>query len=242
MATDDRPAAGGQRFRTILDTVATVATVTAAAAVVWSLVIRSPQGAARSPTADSQRSVPVPAEPVAIDGAPVLGDPAAPVAMIVFSDFECPFCGRFARDVFPSIKTNYLETGKVQFVFKHLPIPGLHPRAEPAAAVAVCAAQQGKFWALHDELFKDPTKLDDADLASYEKKVGLDDAQVRSCLNGEAKGRIDEDTALAKTLSIRGTPTFLLGRVQGDGRVKVLQVVAGALSAAEFWARLDAMR
>ena len=242
MTTADKPATSGHRFRTILDVITAVATVTAAAAVVWALVIRRPQSVARSPTSDSQRSVPVPAEPVAIEGSPVLGDPAAPLAMIAFSDFECPFCGRFAKDVFPSIKTNYLQTGKVKFVFKHLPLSDLHPRAERAAAVAACAAMQGKFWALHDELFTDPKKLEDADLASYRKKVGLDDAQVRSCLNGEAKGRIDQDTALAKALSIRGTPTFLLGRVQGDGRVKVVQVVAGALPAAEFSARLDEIR
>ena len=241
MATEERPASAGPGFRAILDVVAAVATVAAAAAVVWALVLRSPPPVATQSRADNSRSLPVPAEPVAIDGAPILGDPKASLAMVLFSDFECPYCGRFANDALPSIKTNYLDTGKVQLAFKHFPVSGRHPRARPAAEVAVCAAKQGKFWAFHDELFTDPKKLSDADLVSYQKKVGLDENQLRACLKADAEGRIDQDAALAKTLSIQGTPTFLVGRLQGDGRVKVSQVIAGALPATEFAARLDAL-
>ena len=98
-----------------------------------------------SSRARSRPELKVPEEPVSIEGAQSKGSPTAPVVMIAFADFQCPFCGRFAREVLPELEKDYLETGQVQLVYRHLPLPN-HPLAIPAAQAADCAGQQGQFW------------------------------------------------------------------------------------------------
>jgi protein-disulfide isomerase len=80
---------------------------------------------------------------------------------MVFSDFECPFCGRFAKDTLPTIRTEYVDNGQFQLAFRHLPLTTLHPRALPAAVAAECAAAEGVFWVYHDLLFGTEGALDD---------------------------------------------------------------------------------
>jgi protein-disulfide isomerase len=222
-------------LRSILDVTATFAMLIAAGVVIWTMLLRPAQTA---PGPD-RRPIPVPAEPVSVAGAPVLGHADARVAMIAFSDFECPFCGRFANDILPEIKAKYIDTGKVKFVFRHLPLTRIHPRAVPAAEAAECAARQGRFWEMHDRLFADPTKLQNADIAAYAEALGLDEAALATCLQGQASARVQEDVALATTLKLTGTPAFLLGVMQADGTVKVAEIMAGARPAAEFAVSLE---
>jgi protein-disulfide isomerase len=85
---------------------------------------------------------------------PVLGNPNAPVKIVEFSDFECPFCRRFYQDTFPQLKKEYIDTGKVALYYRHLPLP-MHPNAKPFANAAECANEQGKFWQMHDQIFKE---------------------------------------------------------------------------------------
>ena len=89
---------------------------------------------------------------------PTLGKKDAPIVMLEFSDFQCPFCGKFWRETLPQIKKDYVETGKVLFVYKDFPLRQIHPHAQQAAEAALCANEQGKFWEYHDTLFSKQTE------------------------------------------------------------------------------------
>ena len=161
--------------------------------------------------------------------------------MIEFSDYQCPFCSRYARDVLPQIRTDYVDTGKIKYVFRDLPL-SFHKQAFKAAEAAHCAGAQGKFWEMHDTLFQNQSALAPEQLATHAKTVGVDDAQFQQCLDsGKFAADINKDIADAGAAGITGTPTFLVGVIQpGDGRVKVVKKLVGAKPYAEFKAAIDA--
>jgi protein-disulfide isomerase len=161
------------------------------------------------------------------------------VAVIEFADFQCPFCGQFAKDTLPQIKARYVDTGKLLYVFRHNPLTQIHSRAEASAHASECAAQQGKFWRFHDRLFKDPRKLEQTDLLGYAGDARLDIEVFQRCLAGRLPERVTVDFELAKTLKLTGTPVFLVGRLMAGGRVNVSQVLTGVQATAEFAAALD---
>lgn len=231
-----KPSDGRRRIsvRTALDVLATIALLVAAAAVTRTTI----RGPLRSATPPQRPPVPLPTEPVSLEEVPVLGDPNAKIAIVVFSDFECPFCGRFSRDVLPSIKRDYIDSGRVQLVFRHFPLDRIHRRARPAAEAGECAARQGKFWTFHDAMFSDPVRLEPEDLLTYARTVGLNVETFRSCIDGESAEHVRTDSDLARVLKVPSTPTFLLGTVQDDRRVRVTQIITGARSASEFDAAL----
>lgn len=134
------------RLNTILDVVTSLLLIVAASALIYRNVIVSPGPSASGPMVE------VPSEPLSIEGVPLKGSKSAKVVMIVYSDFECPFCGRFAREILPELERRYVATGEVAFVFHHLPL-AFHPLATQAAVSAECAGQQGRFWEAHDLLF-----------------------------------------------------------------------------------------
>ena len=149
-------------------------------------------------------------------GFPVLGSPDAPLALIEFSDFSCPFCTRFALEVLPRLREEYIDTGKVRLFFLPLPVHGDAARKE--AEAALCAAEQGLFWTFHDAVFAYsdeeglPAEFDPELVASILASVGGDPERLRECLSSGAHaqevGRIDE---IARELGVTGTPTFFLG-------------------------------
>jgi protein-disulfide isomerase len=169
-----------------------------------------------------------------LTGLAIEGDRNAPLAIIEYSDFQCPFCGTFARETLPKFREKYVRSGKVLLAFRHLPLSNIHPFAEKAAASAECAGRQGKFWQMHDELFRNQKQLDQPNLDKIAGRVGLDVGHFDTCLNGEVTNRINEDTVSAKSLGISGTPTFLIGTVQADGGVKIFRVVTGAQTLSAF--------
>ena len=169
----------------------------------------------------------------------MMGSAGAKIALIEFSDFQCPFCAQFAKGTLPEIKAKYVDTGKVMFVFRHNPLSQMHPRAEAAALASECAVEQGKFWELHDLLFKDPRKIEEADVLGYAADTGLDLKAFRTCLAGPSIERVRRDSDVAKALRLTATPVFLVGRVIPGGRVKVNQVLTGARTVAEFATALD---
>ncbi len=208
--------------RTVLDTVATLAIIVAAGTLIWAALGR------RASEANIGRpAIPVPSEPLSFVGAPLLGSAEASIIIIVFSDFQCPFCGRFSQDVLPALTAKYINGGGVALAFRHLPLLQIHPRAKPAAEAAVCAAQQGRFWSMHDMLFSDPKKLEDSHLQEYAKSAGLGQSEFESCLRGEIVGQVTQDTELAKKLKVSSTPTFLFGRRIGSGLARIEKTLAG---------------
>lgn len=179
---------------------------------------------------------------VSIDGNPVKGNPNAPVTIIEFSDFQCPFCSRFYTQTLPSLQENYIDTGKVKLVYRDLPLDNLHPNARPAHIAAECADEQGKFWEYHDVLFDNQAqwnRLSSADLSSqlnqYATTLGLNSASFDSCLSSkEIADEVQSDFLAASQYGATGTPTFFIGN-EKDGYVRLV----GAQPYASFQAAID---
>jgi protein-disulfide isomerase len=191
---------------------------------------------ARAPVADA-----LPRDPVSIKDEPAKGDPRATVALIEFSDYQCPFCGRYTKDTLPQIESDYVETGKVRYVFRDLPLD-FHKNAFKAAEATHCAAEQGKFWEMHALLFQNQAALGPDQIPGHAKTLGLDATRFQQCLDsGRFAAEIRKDIADATAVGITGTPSFLLGVVQPDGRVKVMRKLVGAKPYAEFKAAFDSL-
>ena len=223
-------------IRVVLDFIATLAMVSASSVLIWSMTAGS-RGAAPS----NSRTIPVPNEPLSLEGAQVLGSQAANVVIIEFSDFQCPYCATFSKSILPELKVKYIDTNRVQLAFRHLPLTNIHPYAFDAAEAAECAGRQGKFWALHDRLFAAPGTLGDSHVQTAAKDIGLDLARFDSCAENEASARVRADSELAAKLQVGGTPIFFIGRKESQLTVRVEKVIEGARSARDFATVIDAL-
>ena len=185
----------------------------------------------------------VPAFDLTVAGAPSKGRSDAPVVIVEFSDFECPFCARYARDTFPGIEREYIESGKVRYVFRHYPIERIHPRAMGAARAAECAAAQGKFWEFHSATFANQRALQPEALAASASKLGVNPDAFQLCMAALATSsqRIRDDLDEGTRAAISGTPTFFLGTMTRDGKVKVARRLVGAQSLAAFKNAIDSL-
>ena len=220
-------------WRTLLDAVTSVVLISAASTVIW---------AHWSNGRDIQRPEPsLPSEPVSIDSAALKGSATAQVVLIEYSDFQCPFCGMFARERLPELERDYISTGRVQLAYRHLPLPS-HQHAAGAARAAECAGAQGQFWAMHDRLFTSGAQLDPIGLEAHAAALPLKQSLYSSCLASavpaDAVGR-DQDEA--KGLGLTNTPAFLLGVRLKDGRVAVSKAFYGALPIEEFRSEIDSL-
>ena len=138
---------------------------------------------------------------------PSKGPANAPIEMIEFSDFQCPYCLR-ANPAITQVLNTYGD--RIHFVYRHYPLPG-HPNARPAAEAAACAGEQGKFWPYHDRLFADQAKLNDADLKKTAADLGLDAAKFNACVDSHKyKSAVDADLAAGQDVGVDGTPAFFV--------------------------------
>jgi protein-disulfide isomerase len=145
---------------------------------------------------------------VSTDGAPVRGAAGAPVALVEFSDFQCPFCAQ-AQATLKQILERY--PGKVKLVYRDLPLDAIHPQARRAAEAARCARDQGKFWEYHDMLFGHFPQAAPDDLKQYAQQVGLDLTKFEGCLSGGVhKAAVQRDVDEGSRLGITGTPAFFV--------------------------------
>jgi len=160
-----------------------------------------------------------------------MGSADAPVTVVEFTDYQCPFCRRFTQSTFPLIQKQYIDTGKVRWVVRDLPL-AFHANARKAGQSVHCANEQGKFWEMRDMLFKNSAKLGEGDLRKYAGDLGLDVSAFDSCLASDRHmAEIDQDSAEAKRVSITGTPTFVIGKADGDKLSGTLVVGAQPLNA-----------
>lgn len=166
------------------------------------------------------------------------GRPQAKRVMIEYSDFECEFCGRHARDTFPRLKRLYIDTGLIRYSFVPFPLPR-HSRAVPAAAAAQCAASSGKQLEMQEQLFKRQSDLSDAQLSRYGAELGLEPGAFARCRAGDVRSQISEAATRARALGVRATPTVVLGKVRDDGRVEVMARIVGARPASIFMTEVD---
>lgn len=171
----------------------------------------APSGAVVAPTGGSSA---LPTADVSADDDAVLGDPNAPVTIIEFSDYQCPFCQRFWSESLPLIKKNYIETGKAKLVYRDFPL-GFHQYAQKAAEAAECAGDQGKYWEMHDTLFANINSLTINDLKGYAADLGLNTADFNKCLDtGKYTSEVQADLADGSAAGVSGTPSFFINGVQ----------------------------
>jgi protein-disulfide isomerase len=138
----------------------------------------------------------------------VRGPKDAPVTITMFSDFQCPFCAR-ATPIVDEVMKAY--PNDVNFVMKQFPLMQIHPGAEPAARGALAAGKQGKFWEMHDEMYKIGRDLNDASIKAAAGKLGLDTAKFEADYNSpELKKQVQDELALGQKVNVRGTPTFFI--------------------------------
>ncbi len=142
---------------------------------------------------------------------PVLGNPNAPVTIEIYSDFECPFCARFANNVMPRLIADYVITDKAKLVYKYFPLP-FHPNARNAAYVAMCANTKGKFWHIHDKFYRNFNNLDNEALSNAAAEVGLTQKDLERCFSDPSilDSLIDNTMQAAVQKGIRGTPTLVI--------------------------------
>jgi protein-disulfide isomerase len=152
---------------------------------------------------------------VAVDPTRVRGNPNAPVTIVEFSDFECPYC-KAAQPTLKHLLEKY--SGQVKLAYRDLPIRGSHPHADSAAEAARCAGDQGKFWEYHDILFEDQRKLDDDSLKSHAKTLGLDPTKFDQCVSsGKFRAKVQEDYDQAFKVGVTGTPGFFVNGILLNG-------------------------
>jgi len=158
-----------------------------------------------------------------------LGRDDAPVTMVEFTDYQCPYCRRFETANFDQLKKEYIDTGKVRFVSRDLPLD-FHPNAPGAALAARCAGEQGKFWDIREAMMRDTeTDLGPASLSTYGEKVNLNMEQFHQCLDQKKYADvIKKDTVDANTLGISGTPSFVIGKTDKNeiAGVRIVGAVA----------------
>lgn len=152
---------------------------------------------------------------VAVDPARVRGNPKAKVMIVEFSDFQCPYC-RQAEATLKSVMAKH--EGVVAVAYRDMPLTGIHPLAMGAAEASRCAAEQGKFWEMHDAMFADQAGLDHAGLVAKATKLGLDEKQFDACLTSEKyKAQIQQDSQEGTRFGINGTPAFFINGVFLNG-------------------------
>ena len=160
-------------------------------------------------------------EPVKIsaDDDPIIGDPNAPITIIEFSDFQCPFCARFNSQTLPAILDEYIEQGKVKLVFRDFPIQSIHPNALPASVAAECANDQNKFKEMHDILFEKQSEWNKIEteaalslFSQYASNMNLEQEVFDSCLtSGKHIEEIKKDLEDGRDYGVTGTPGFFIG-------------------------------
>ncbi len=185
-------------------------------------------GTVINPPADNE---PTSIKEVSLDDDAVLGNKDAPVTIVEFSDYQCPFCRRSYTQVYPLLKENFINNGKVKFIFRDFPLSSIHPGAIPAAQAAECADDEGKYYEMHDKIFDEQNKLGQGtapftndDLKKWASEIGLNSGDFNSCLDsGKYAKEVEKDFNDGNSYGVSGTPTYFVGN-EKDG----YKIIGGA--------------
>ena len=199
-----------------------------------SAATRKSTAAANATRPDTGKAVSARADPLESRS---MGSRTAPITVYEMSDFQCPYCRRHAIETFPTLEREYIATGKVRWVFLNLPITSLHPNAAAAAQFAVCAANAGKFWPVHDLLFKyqetwAPLKDPAPFLITLADSAGIPRATMLQCLQGPAaRQTVESDAAGAERAGATKTPSFYVegGIIEGAYPIGVFRQVLDSI-------------
>ena len=220
------------KIRGWLDLATTGLIIATCAVLLWAAIM--------APRPSKRRTPSVPKSPVSIEGAPTKGSQSAKVVIIEYADFQCPYCVAFERKTMPDLEAAFVRTGQVQLVFRHHPIEPIHPLATNAAHAAACAGHQGKFWEMQAALFENPKDLAADGLLKKAQLISLDPDAFGRCLGDRDTARlVRRDIEEAQAFGLLGTPAFLVGTRQSDGRVRVASVISGAAPFQSFKDAID---
>jgi len=163
----------------------------------------------------------------------VMGDDKAPLAIVEFTDYECPYCVRFAQTTWPSLKREFVDTGKLKLVTYDFPL-SIHNNAIKAAVAGRCSSAQGQYKGMRNTLFASSRNLKAETYTKAAQSLGMDTAQFATCMdNKDNVTGVYQDIALGKKLGVQGTPRFYVGRVVGD-QLRDVTVISGAKSFSVF--------
>jgi protein-disulfide isomerase len=221
------------RTTAALDLLSAIAVPVAAAFLIWSLATgrRAPKSTTGPVVAVVQEVSGLRIEAEKITN--VLGH--GPVAIVEFTDFQCPYCAAYAQQTYPIVRDTLVKPGGVQYVVLNFPLEAIHPLALKAGEAAECVARQGKFWEMHDRLFGEPSALDPTALGVHAKALGVDSDGFEQCLkDGEVLKQVRADEAEGRRLGVRATPSFFFGTVSKDGSIALAGRLVGGASAEVF--------
>jgi len=166
-----------------------------------------------------------------------MGDAKAPLVMVEYTDFQCPFCQQFHNTAFAQIKANYIDTGKIRFVSRDFPL-GFHENARRAATAGRCAAEQGKYWEMRHVMIVNASALKEDNLTAYAGNIKMDVPKFKSCLESDKyNAQIDKDIAEGGVAGVQGTPSFVIGRLDND-KLEGVRLV-GAMPYDDFDAKIQ---
>jgi protein-disulfide isomerase len=184
--------------------------------------------------------MPPPTVSLNVHGEPFRGSAQARVAILEYSDFDCTYCAKYAREIYPLLDQAYIQAGTVKYFFRDLPGPE-HPNALFKARLARCAGDQDRFWEAHDRLFRDQKPIDGPGLAQFTRDLLLDESAFQACISSDRYiEAIQRSAGLANNMRINGTPAFLIGILSDDGSVlRASKIFLGAESFDAFRKVLD---
>lgn len=220
-----------------LDAISTAAMVVAAVAALLTVLNRTPIAASVSSQPQTlwedvsglQTTV------------PSLAGSSRRIAIVEFSDFECPFCANYANTTFASVKKELIDTDTVEYVVRHFPLTAIHANAFRASEASECAASQGLFAEMRSLLFANPQRLSETDLVAHAKSAGAEMTSFKSCLNGSMAGKVRGDQAEGARLGVNSTPTFLIGHLDDNGNIRFARKILGAVSYLTIKDSVDAL-
>ncbi len=200
------------------------------------------QGVDKLQQAPGQQQAAAPDDKVSYKLAPggfSMGDAKAPLVMVEYTDFQCPFCQQFHNTAFAQIKANYNDTGKVRFVSRDFPLD-FHENARRAATAGRCAAEQGKFWEMRHVMIVNAGALKEDNLTAYAGNIKIDVPKFKTCLDSDKyKAQIDKDIAEGGVAGVQGTPSFVIGRLDND-KLEGVRLV-GAMPYEQFDSKIQEM-
>lgn len=214
-----------------LDIISTIIVTGAAVLVLWTFV----QGRSPLQATGPTRAVVEDVKGLGIDSTKVVNSQGTgTIALVEFTDYQCPYCARHAKDTAPLIRRELVEPGTLRYIVLDYPFERAHPQARRAAEAAECAGQQGRFWEMHDRLFTEPATLASGDMSKFADSLNLNRGRFDKCMSGETTNKVTADIAEGRRLKVDSTPVFFLGELQKNGSIELRKRINGAQPYAEF--------
>jgi protein-disulfide isomerase len=198
----------------------------------WRLVFPGPVSVVTN--AKQRPSDPVPTQLISLDDAFSKGSPSAAVTIVEYGDLQCPACAKFVNSTYRPLMKDYVDAGRVRFMFKHFPLPN-HEFARPAAIAAQCAGQQNQFWQFYEAAYAPESKLSELFFKKTATALKLNVGSWSACrMNSSTAEFVQTHQDEAQELKLRATPAFLVGRMVEPARFKATSILYGARSLDDF--------